>query len=344
MAETGTVVRMSRRLPASAPRADPDRMDEIRAGLAGHVPGTPLDELAVQNQQLIAALDEVRAQRDDLARLNAELEETNRGVMALYHQLSDELEETNRGVVALYAELDEKSVQLRGRQRGEEPVPGQRQPRAARPGHRDHRAGPAAHRRRLGPADRRAEPPGRADPRLGHRPAVAGQRPARPGQGGGRPDRAELVRGGPQGGLRPAARHAAAAGHPARGGLRRRGAGGADAALRRGAARPGAAQPADQRDQVHRGGLGPAERAPGRRRRRVHRRGHRHRHPARAARTHLRGVLPGARQPGAQRQGHRPGPAVRPPAGRHPRRRRCGSTPTPGEGSTFTVRLPVGAS
>jgi signal transduction histidine kinase len=110
---TGTVVRMSRRLPPSAPPLTPDRMDEIRAGLAGHVPGTPFDELAVQNQQLIAALDEVRTQRDDLARLNAELEETNRGVMALYHQLSDELEETNRGVVALYAELDEKSVQLR---------------------------------------------------------------------------------------------------------------------------------------------------------------------------------------------------------------------------------------
>jgi len=78
-----------------------------------HVPGTPFDELVVQNQQLVHALDELRAQRDDLARLNAELEETNRGVMALYHQLSDELEETNRGVVALYAELDEKSVQLR---------------------------------------------------------------------------------------------------------------------------------------------------------------------------------------------------------------------------------------
>jgi signal transduction histidine kinase len=94
----GTVVRMSRRLPPSAPPLTPDRMDDIRARLAAHVPGTPLDELA---------------QRDDLARLNAELEETNRGVMALYHQLSDELEETNRGVVALYAELDEKSVQLR---------------------------------------------------------------------------------------------------------------------------------------------------------------------------------------------------------------------------------------
>jgi signal transduction histidine kinase len=111
--ETGTVVRMVRRLPASAPKLTPERMDDIRAGLAQHVPGTPLDELNVQNQQLIGALDEVRRQRDDLARLNAELEETNRGVMALYNQLSEELEETNRGVVALYAELDEKSVQLR---------------------------------------------------------------------------------------------------------------------------------------------------------------------------------------------------------------------------------------
>ncbi|NMO54309.1 sensor histidine kinase [Actinoplanes sp. TBRC 11911] len=113
-AGNGTVVRMARRIPASAPPLTPQRMDDIRARLANHVPGTPLDELHVQNEQLIAALDEVRAQRDDLARLNAELEETNRGVMALYHQLSDELEETNRGVVALYAELDERSLQLRG--------------------------------------------------------------------------------------------------------------------------------------------------------------------------------------------------------------------------------------
>jgi hypothetical protein len=70
---TGTVVRMARKLPAGAPRLTPERMDDIRAGLAGHVPGTPLDELSVQNQQLIAALDEVRAQRDDLRVARAEL-------------------------------------------------------------------------------------------------------------------------------------------------------------------------------------------------------------------------------------------------------------------------------
>src|SRR4029453_16654108 len=69
--------------------------------------------LTEQNHQLLVALAEVQRQRDELLRLNAELEETNQGVMALYTELSGELEETNRGVVALYAELDERSAQLR---------------------------------------------------------------------------------------------------------------------------------------------------------------------------------------------------------------------------------------
>ncbi|GAC1403517.1 MAG: hypothetical protein NVSMB64_05400 [Candidatus Velthaea sp.] len=61
---------------------------------------------------MIATLEDVKAKQDQLVRLNEELEETNRGVMAMYAQLADELEETNRGVVALYAELDDKSVRL----------------------------------------------------------------------------------------------------------------------------------------------------------------------------------------------------------------------------------------
>jgi signal transduction histidine kinase len=108
-----TVVRMSRRVPANAQALTPERLAELRTELARSAPGTALDELATQNAQLIAALDEVRSQRDELEVLNSELQETNRGVMALYNQLTEELEETNRGVVALYAELDEKSAQLR---------------------------------------------------------------------------------------------------------------------------------------------------------------------------------------------------------------------------------------
>ena len=111
--EAATVVRMSRRLPASAGPLTPQRVDQLRAELAELVPGSALDELAVQNQQLLTALDEVRAQRDELARLNAELEETNRGEVARYTQLSGELEETNRGVVALYAELDAANARER---------------------------------------------------------------------------------------------------------------------------------------------------------------------------------------------------------------------------------------
>jgi signal transduction histidine kinase len=81
--------------------------------LAAAVVASPLDELTSQNEHLLSALDEAHRQRDRLEVLNNELEETNKGVMALYLQLSSELEETNRGVVALYAELDEKSGQLR---------------------------------------------------------------------------------------------------------------------------------------------------------------------------------------------------------------------------------------
>ncbi|MFC4148987.1 sensor histidine kinase [Micromonospora mangrovi] len=111
--EGDTVVRMSRRVPANAQALTPERLAELREELGRSAPGSALDELASQNGQLIAALDEVRSQRDELAVLNEELQETNRGVMALYNQLTEELEETNRGVVALYAELDEKSAQLR---------------------------------------------------------------------------------------------------------------------------------------------------------------------------------------------------------------------------------------
>jgi signal transduction histidine kinase len=73
---------------------------------------SPLEEMRLQNRDLLNALESVRAQREELVQLNAELEVTNRGVLAMYSELEGELEETNRGVVALYAELDEKTQHL----------------------------------------------------------------------------------------------------------------------------------------------------------------------------------------------------------------------------------------
>jgi signal transduction histidine kinase len=105
----GDVVRMTKRRP---PGVRPDRRQISEQLAAARFPFA-LDELRRQNQDLITALDDLRQQKDQLVALNAELQETNRGVMAMYSELSSELEQTNRGVVALYAELDETSERLR---------------------------------------------------------------------------------------------------------------------------------------------------------------------------------------------------------------------------------------
>jgi signal transduction histidine kinase/CheY-like chemotaxis protein len=103
------VVQMTKRRPGNFTFD----IQAVRKRLAAMLPESTLDELRQNNQDLIAALEDVTRQKEQLVLLNAELQETNRGVMALYSELSEELEQTNRGVVALYRELDEKSEQLK---------------------------------------------------------------------------------------------------------------------------------------------------------------------------------------------------------------------------------------
>src|ERR1700721_2411076 len=87
----GQVILMAKRRPQ---HVTPD-LHAVRERLAALLPESTLDELRRNNQDLIAALEDATAQKEQLQLLNAELEETN------------------RGVVALYQELDEKSEQLR---------------------------------------------------------------------------------------------------------------------------------------------------------------------------------------------------------------------------------------
>ncbi|HEV2537863.1 MAG TPA: ATP-binding protein, partial [Streptosporangiaceae bacterium] len=105
----GRVVRMTKHRP---PGVKPDQR-QVSEQLAAARSPSALDELRRQNQDLITALDDLGQQKDQLVLLNAELLQTNQGVMAMYSELSSELEQTNRGVVALYAELDETSERLR---------------------------------------------------------------------------------------------------------------------------------------------------------------------------------------------------------------------------------------
>ncbi|MFF3214469.1 PP2C family protein-serine/threonine phosphatase [Streptomyces sp. NPDC002886] len=71
-------------------------------------PASAIDDLRSQTQDLIAALEEAHAQRDELERLNEELTETNAGVMALYAELTVE----HKDVVERFGQEHELALTL----------------------------------------------------------------------------------------------------------------------------------------------------------------------------------------------------------------------------------------
>lgn len=108
---TGVAVTLEKAVPGP-PRTEA-ALQALRRRLLAQHPASPAEALHEQNRELLAALEEVRARTAELEVVNRELEETNRGVLALYGELSAELDRTNQGVVALYAEIEDKNVQLR---------------------------------------------------------------------------------------------------------------------------------------------------------------------------------------------------------------------------------------
>jgi signal transduction histidine kinase/CheY-like chemotaxis protein len=92
---TGTTISMKKLLPPRAPLVGPSELARLASALAAARPAGPLVEVREQNQELLRTLEALQKRQE-------ELEEVNR-----------ELEDTNRGVVALYAELDERADHLR---------------------------------------------------------------------------------------------------------------------------------------------------------------------------------------------------------------------------------------
>ena len=85
---SGTTVRFSKLLPPHQ-QADKAAVARVSALLARQHPATPMDELTVQNAELFKTLNELRERKDELDRINAELQDTNRGVVALYAELDE---------------------------------------------------------------------------------------------------------------------------------------------------------------------------------------------------------------------------------------------------------------
>jgi len=91
----GTTILLKKLLPRRSGVLKEADLGQMAASLASERSQNPIQELQHQNGELLRALEEIRSRQAELTRLNRELEDTN------------------RGVVALYAELDEKADHLR---------------------------------------------------------------------------------------------------------------------------------------------------------------------------------------------------------------------------------------
>lgn len=97
--QRGTRITIAEPLPGN--RASLDKRgiaplaQHLAQALASDAPADPVEEIRQQNREMLFQLQELEKRRDELLHLN------------------QELQDTNRGVVALYAELDERADHLR---------------------------------------------------------------------------------------------------------------------------------------------------------------------------------------------------------------------------------------
>lgn len=92
----GTTVRFAKRLPPMAEPPDDAALAALAGELVRRRVDDPMEEVQQQNQELLLTLDALRAREQELLRLNQELEDTNRGVVALYKELDENVEQLQR--------------------------------------------------------------------------------------------------------------------------------------------------------------------------------------------------------------------------------------------------------
>lgn len=85
----GTMVKMGKDLPFAAPVLTPMRLKDVSETISNKTPESPYEEIDRQNRELLKTLQELRSRQEELALLNRELEDTNRGVVALYAELDE---------------------------------------------------------------------------------------------------------------------------------------------------------------------------------------------------------------------------------------------------------------
>ena len=92
----GTVVELLKILPRRKELLKTQALGKIAEELLRQQPGDTAGELHRQNRELLLSLQDLRRQREELAHLNQELQDTNRGVVALYAELDERAEHLRR--------------------------------------------------------------------------------------------------------------------------------------------------------------------------------------------------------------------------------------------------------
>jgi signal transduction histidine kinase/CheY-like chemotaxis protein len=87
----GTTVLMEKHLPLKVVASEA-LLSRVTTGLTQQKPRTVLEEIQKQNQDMLVMMDELQKQQEQLQQLNLELEDTNRGVVALYAELDERAE------------------------------------------------------------------------------------------------------------------------------------------------------------------------------------------------------------------------------------------------------------
>jgi signal transduction histidine kinase/CheY-like chemotaxis protein len=92
----GTTISLKKLLPARAPLFTGPQLEAMSAKLMTDRRRTPLEEIRQQNLDLVTALADLRKRQEEIEIVNRELEDTNRGVVALYAELNEKAEHLQR--------------------------------------------------------------------------------------------------------------------------------------------------------------------------------------------------------------------------------------------------------
>lgn len=88
----GTTVTMRKFVPSRKNLLRPDELKVLMDQIMGTSSGDPISELQRQNQEILLAMNALNEKKEELTRINQELEDTNRGVVALYAELDEKAE------------------------------------------------------------------------------------------------------------------------------------------------------------------------------------------------------------------------------------------------------------